>query len=749
MKKLAKMGRSSKSDDVTTDEQCATINVGVHRVSSRVEADGSAEAVISNDFSSPLFQAAPITRTLSAPLDNSSIPLSRTISNPLGGMSYAIKRVLSHDDRGRHSAVPEEESEGLVSSRVKGVYRKGGIETELDDYHLRPPPIVRKSSLSSAFLIKKVFSKKEDEWQHEETDEFVESSSDHADKCNNGNSLKGGYRFRQVHSTPLQGIENSYALKRNKTSGYEQQQHQSSLYEEERIRNPLSLLRSRSIGQTGGKEVSNGNDDDFSTIVESIESFSTSSSASRQQKKRRRSKYFVLQLIVAVIIISSGVAGTAVYLLRGGSNDNTDDVSTIVMTAEGSGEAAALDKPSEIFAADGVPSKIDEPSPINDVISEESNDALVVSDETPLSVADVKPASELVVANLTNTTNDSDVNEEETTVISKLDNLIANVDEDSNSYEEETVDGNAIVTTDKMDVDHNVDQNITTAQLSATTTITPTELPPIDTITTFYVMADAPYTDEERYNIMPKHIEELSDDAEFLVHLGDLQFAKVDKCREGAYDEASTIMNKSRIPTFILPGDNDINDCNSMTHGEEMWTKYFALFDRKFDHSLQVTRWGKLNESFSFIHKEVLYLGLNIIGGKPASNIEKSIRHSQHLDQIRSIMKDHLDEFKIVVLLGHAEPSQHHEDFFGGDTGFISIMKEMEKPTIHFHGDWHAYYEREAEYGVEDYMRISLDGESRAPPILVTIDTSKKNPVKFSRRSDNLAVACCSEGWPR
>lgn len=46
-------------------------------------------------------------------------------------------------------------------------------------------------------------------------------------------------------------------------------------------------------------------------------------------------------------------------------------------------------------------------------------------------------------------------------------------------------------------------------------------------------------------------------------------------------------------------------------------------------------------------------------------------------------------------------------------------------------------------------MRISLDGESSAPPILVTIDTSKRSPVKFDRRSDNLKVACCSEGWPR
>ena len=46
-------------------------------------------------------------------------------------------------------------------------------------------------------------------------------------------------------------------------------------------------------------------------------------------------------------------------------------------------------------------------------------------------------------------------------------------------------------------------------------------------------------------------------------------------------------------------------------------------------------------------------------------------------------------------------------------------------------------------------MRISLDGESVAPPIRVTIDVSKANPVTVSRRQSNLTVDCCSDGWPR
>ena len=680
----------SKADELTSgDEGGGTIDVGMHRVSSRVEADGSAEA--------SLFTAAPITRTMSTPLGN-SIPMSRTKSTPLGGVSYAMRRVLSRDDRGR-PAVSAQEAEGLVASRVKEVYNRGGVEAVLNDtssLHHSPLRLDLMRSRSRA-----------DDAKDDQFDE-------------NGTSLKGGYGLRQVNSTPLQGMESGYALKRTKTSGYEHQS--SSLYEEEKIHNPISLVRSRlsSIGQkVMGKENDKGNDDDdLSTIAESIESSSPSAMSDfRQKKKKKWSKYFVYQVMFALLMISSGIAGAGVYLSKS-DNDNNVEVSNIVMAGENE-EVNIVVNSSGSSVGEDISLKTPEATPVEDIfkdediVVEESNEVFE-GDESSLSALDAKPYLE---STLTNATVDGDSVEEET-----VETIAANVTAD---IEEE--------------------QSIPTTTLPATTTSTP----PPDTITTFYIMADAPYSNYERYNLMPTHIAELDDDVEFLVHLGDLQYAAVDKCREGAYDEARTIMEKSRIPTFILPGDNDINDCNSMSHGEEMWTKYFALFDKGYDHSFDVSRWGKLDESFSFIHKEVLFLGLNIIGGKPASNSEKSMRHSQHLERISTIMNDQLDDFKVVVLLAHAEPGSYHRDFFGGDSGFISMIKEMGKPTIHFHGDLHAYYEREGEYGFDNYMRISLDGESSAPPILVTIDTSKKNPVKFDRRSRNLEVACCSEGWPR
>ena len=75
----------------------------------------------------------------------------------------------------------------------------------------------------------------------------------------------------------------------------------------------------------------------------------------------------------------------------------------------------------------------------------------------------------------------------------------------------------------------------------------------VGTAITFYAMADAPYTDHEREDIMPYQIRNLSRSAEFLIHLGDLQYA-AEGCQEHSYQAASDILKQSSIPVFVIPG---------------------------------------------------------------------------------------------------------------------------------------------------------------------------------------------------
>ncbi|KAL7456096.1 hypothetical protein ACHAWC_007997 [Mediolabrus comicus] len=667
-----------------------------------------------------------------------------------------MKRVLSRDDRGsrqhHHHAdtvVSEQESERLV--RVRPQTDELGVETELDYENTTsssqpPSPLAKtKSRLSTtesiSSPIKKVFMKEDSEMLH-------------------GSS---GYGLRKINSTPLQGgLENDYGLKRTKTTAGAHEQSllssSSSLYnDEDQLKHPTSLVRSRLSSLSPMKQKvkkvkvgkpDNNDDDDVSTVEGSIISSSPSTTSSdffalqaKKSSRKKRGKYFIMQLMFAILMIGALVAGLGVSsMLKPADNGGDDDISNTVVAKGNEEVVVEVLQPSDVTVGESTSlNVVDSTLPDDEDMNSEDGDNVVEEEQI---IIEDQVNEDNSLSSKVDATPDEVIAIEE--LFMELSDLSA-VDDGDLADEETVVEAVTEVEVESIPI------TTTSSPPPQDDITTIEEVSSEDTITTFYVMADAPYTDEERYNLMPKHIAELDpDEGEFVVHLGDLQYAKVDACREGAYDEAKQIMKKSRVPAFILPGDNDINDCNSMEHGEAMWKKYLATFDKRWDHGFDVTRWGDLDESFAFIHKQVLFLGLNMVGGQPSSNTEKSNRHKKHLERISSIVNEKSDTFKVVVLLAHAEPAEYHKDFWlAGDSGFISIMKEMDKPTIYFHGDWHAYYEREAEFGVTNFMRISTDGESSAPPLLVTIDVSKENPIKFDRRSSDLEVACCNEGWPR
>ena len=708
----------------------------IHRISSHISADGSAEVTFA--------AAVPMTRTMSTPLHGS-----------MSGTGYSMRRVLSRDDSAG-VALSKHETQELMPSK-ESVSRVSSCVDASDE-------------VAEAILL---------------SDQFDDNSMQ-----------SSGYVLRHVKSTPLRGVEDGYTLKRTKTSGHAD----SSLH------NPSSLVRSRfsSVGNKSSK--GKFAKDDGSTIADS-DSFSSISDYGRHERRKKRQLLSTPTIIAFIVLILLGVAGGGVYLLKpemfgaGGGNDNEskNPFTTLLESHANSqakqGASAAnpvgvdikdeasivedtTDTPSTSQAAQGTATvansvrldikEKDEPSIVEDTIdappTSQAKQGVMTSSTVGLDIKDGPSlvAEDTIDAPPSTTQNSSQQASSSSTQATQNVMTIANVTTDTENTEEPDTITHTTAAPPAENITIPVTpENLTSSManitspkaLSSDAEKLELDASPESTITTFYVMADAPYSDEERYHLMPRHIGQLGDDGEFLVHLGDLQYATVDRCREGAYFEAREILKRSRMPTFVLPGDNDINDCPSMSHGEEMWMKYFHLFDKKhWNHSFDVTRWGDLDESFSFIQKRVLYLGLNMIGGTPYSWSEKTQRHQKHLEQVRALFESHEGKFDVIVLLKHAEPGRNHRDFFGdGDRDglFIDMIRRLGKPTIHFHGDYHEYYEEEAEYGVGNYMRISLDGESVAPPIRVTIDVSKPNPITVNRRQSNLRVKCCANGWPR
>ena len=105
--------------------------------------------------------------------------------------------------------------------------------------------------------------------------------------------------------------------------------------------------------------------------------------------------------------------------------------------------------------------------------------------------------------------------------------------------------------------------------LSSNPTLMPTEPQNL----TFCVIADAPYSPEEAEEL-PLQIEAQMEGCEFLVHLGDI-FVGDTQCEEYRYVESRDIMlDNSVIPTFVVPGDNEWNDCSrkEIDAGWNRWT---------------------------------------------------------------------------------------------------------------------------------------------------------------------------------
>ncbi|KAL9185605.1 hypothetical protein ACHAXT_003382 [Thalassiosira profunda] len=719
----------------------------LQRVSSRVQsnADGSAEAVLSADILGASRSRSGSSHAAAADLEG-SLPLSRAKSTPHassaaggpGNLSYAMRRVFSRDESSEWNGP---EAEGLV-------------------HHGRAPPANRMSSRVSSRVSSHVSSTggAEEEGAElvldEEYDDVdIGADNNDIDEVHTASSLfrddakrskrvnrKGSYKLRRFLSTPgKKKLTSASALERTKS--YDAEGHDESfgtrgkvspLYGNEgqndssQLSSPIGLRRALSFRQNRSHLASVDKmlkDDDLSTVAESVDTSSLDSPGRKpaggrfgglyvKDGKKRRVRPVVVIAIAMGVVAALALAGVGVYLTMGKDEDassnsqmqytdlgNSGDVKVLVL--EGSADGAWGDEdfgevPDESSDEDGTWASRDD----NEASQGESGS----NNQAPDPSAPVPSAS---AAAATNAVSDAIPPRRRPT---------------SNP----------------------------TGEPTPPPTAQPTASPTKDTYTKFYLMADCPYDDNERENLMPDYIDDLSSDAEFLVHLGDLQYAKVDDCEEYAYRSASKIMKRSPVPAFVLPGDNDINDCDDHEHGEEMWLEYFHKLDEEWDHDFDVTRWGKLDESFSFLHKGVLYFGLNIVGGSPYSKTEKKKRHAEHLEHIHEIMEG-LDneDFQVVVLLGHADPGDNHDDFFKGGDGFAAIVEDLGKPTIHFHGDWHEYYEVEGDFGVDNYMRISLDGESIAPPIKVEIDVSKKNPIKVSRRDRDLDVDCCRRGWPR
>ena len=244
----------------------------------------------------------------------------------------------------------------------------------------------------------------------------------------------------------------------------------------------------------------------------------------------------------------------------------------------------------------------------------------------------------------------------------------------------------------------------------------------------FYAMGDVPYAPAEN-ELLPQQIARIPIDAEFVVHVGDIKSGAT-PCDEAVYNKVFGMLSQSAAPVFIVPGDNEWNDCTNPAQAWKYWRKYFTRFDRLWQHRFALFRQLEREENFSFVRGGVLFIGLNIVGGRVHDANEWKQRHAENLEWTRRNLRKFGDAVGSVVIFGHAKPNQNHRDFFDP---FSKDAQKFAKPILYLHGDGHRWI-HDKPFAAKNILRVQVDQGGIAPPLQVSITDDPTAPFVFDRR---------------
>ena len=244
----------------------------------------------------------------------------------------------------------------------------------------------------------------------------------------------------------------------------------------------------------------------------------------------------------------------------------------------------------------------------------------------------------------------------------------------------------------------------------------------------FGAMGDVPYAPKEDV-LLPKQVASLPAAMKFVIHVGDIKSGAT-ACDEAVYIKVSGMLSKAAMPVFIIPGDNEWNDCKDPASAWKFWHSYFMRFDQRWKHQFGVFRQLEREENFSFVENGVLFLGINVVGGRVHDPAEWKTRLAQTLDWTKRNLHQFGESVSSVVIFGHAKPNQNHRVYFDGLSAEATTFK---KPILYLHGDGHRWI-HDRPFAAKNILRVQVDQGGIAPPLLVTITDDATEPFRFDRR---------------
>lgn len=252
----------------------------------------------------------------------------------------------------------------------------------------------------------------------------------------------------------------------------------------------------------------------------------------------------------------------------------------------------------------------------------------------------------------------------------------------------------------------------------------------------FTAMGCGPYTPEAEVALARQlKWENENPTSEFIIHCGDIVTGKVKDWPESQYQKiADLFKTNNKIPTFIVPGDNEWNDQVDPERHWGYWEKHFLHFDKHWPvipGASPVQRQDVRPENFAFTKDEVLFIGINKVGGMVHDLAEWETRLAQNIDWIGGKLAENRDRTHSAVIFAQASGFSKIGEF---QKKLTQIGSGYGKPILYLHADGHKWTVEPEKYG-HHIMRVMLDVvDGQFPPVQVTVTGDPVTPFHFDRR---------------
>lgn len=252
----------------------------------------------------------------------------------------------------------------------------------------------------------------------------------------------------------------------------------------------------------------------------------------------------------------------------------------------------------------------------------------------------------------------------------------------------------------------------------------------------FTAMGCGPYkpVDEVDLKRFIKIDNELATSA-FMVHCGDIVTGKIKDWPESQYILVAEILTEgNRIPTFVVPGDNEWNDQDDPVAGWRKWMSHYFCFDAKWDPPAPVARQPERLENFAFVLDGVVFIGINKVGGKVHDKEEWATRLDDNAAWIEANLTKHGKRAHSAVIFAQAKAAGNTDRLV---KGLAKSAAAFGKPILYLHADGHKWFVIEGDYA-PNITHVQMDLiSSNFPPIQVTVTGDAKQPWVFDRRQNN------------